>query len=214
MSSSSTERVRAWRIANPEQARAIWDAQYVREGDVIRRRAKEWSDKNPERRKEIKVEYDNRRRTDQLMWAKHMISAIRSRAAKKSIPFDLTVDDLLQLIPSDGACPALGIPIVFGGRLTPNSPSVDRVDPTLGYICCNVAVISQRANVMKQDATDPEELRRVADYMAERLPASRAGSVLDRDHNAARNILGCGLASLVGGTPPIAGRNSGLQAGE
>lgn len=40
------------------------------------------------------------------------------------------------------------------------------------------------------------------------------GAVLDRDVNAARNILGCGLATLVGGTPPMAGRNSGLQAGE
>lgn len=40
------------------------------------------------------------------------------------------------------------------------------------------------------------------------------GAVCDRDVNAARNILGCGLASLVAGTPPKVGRNSGLQAGE
>jgi IS605 OrfB family transposase len=39
------------------------------------------------------------------------------------------------------------------------------------------------------------------------------GVVYDRDVNAARNILGCGLASLVGGTPAKAG-NPGLQAGE
>jgi transposase len=39
------------------------------------------------------------------------------------------------------------------------------------------------------------------------------GAVLDRDVNAARNILGCGLATLGGGTPPKTG-NSGLQAGE
>lgn len=39
------------------------------------------------------------------------------------------------------------------------------------------------------------------------------GVVLDRDVNAARNILGCGLASLVGGTPLATG-NPGLQAGE
>ena len=39
------------------------------------------------------------------------------------------------------------------------------------------------------------------------------GAVLDRDVNAARNILGCGLATLVGGTLPSSG-NPGLQAGE
>jgi putative transposase len=39
------------------------------------------------------------------------------------------------------------------------------------------------------------------------------GAVQDRDVNAARNILRCGLASLAEGTPPLAG-NPGLQAGE
>lgn len=38
-------------------------------------------------------------------------------------------------------------------------------------------------------------------------------AVQDRDVNAARNILRCGLASLVGGAQPLAG-NPGLQAGE
>jgi len=38
-------------------------------------------------------------------------------------------------------------------------------------------------------------------------------AVLDRDVNAARNILGCGLATLGGGAPAKAG-NPGLQAGE
>jgi IS605 OrfB family transposase len=39
------------------------------------------------------------------------------------------------------------------------------------------------------------------------------GAVQDRDVNAAINILRCGLASLIGGTPPLAG-NPGLKAGE
>jgi len=42
------------------------------------------------------------------------------------------------------------------GRL-PNSPSLDRIDPTKGYIKGNVEVISNLANTMKQNAT-PEEL--------------------------------------------------------
>jgi IS605 OrfB family transposase len=45
------------------------------------------------------------------------------------------------------------------------------------------------------------------------LACDDCGAVLDRDVNAARNILRCGLASLVEGTPLLAGL-PGLKAGE
>ena len=146
MSLSSTKRSRIWRSNNPEKALVLYEK---RDKDAARARASAWSAKNPERRKEIKDAYDIRRRTDPTVWAKHMVNSLRGRSKRKSIPFDLTANDLLKLIPADGLCPALGIPIIFGGKLSRNSPSVDRLIPALGYVRGNIAIISHKANSMK-----------------------------------------------------------------
>jgi len=54
-------------------------------------------------------------------------------------------------------CPILGIPLIPGiGAQSPNSPSLDRIIPSLGYVKGNIAVISYRANAMKNDATIDE----------------------------------------------------------
>lgn len=56
-------------------------------------------------------------------------------------------------------CPALGIPLFTGrGRHGPNSPTVDRIVPELGYTKGNVVVLSHKANRLKGDATLPELL--------------------------------------------------------
>ena len=66
-------------------------------------------------------------------------------------------------------CPVLGLPLYRnsgGAAQGPNSPSLDRIDPDLGYVRGNVKVISARANSIKSNAT-PEELLRVAAYYQE-----------------------------------------------
>lgn len=109
-----------------------------------------------------------------IRWTKHgksrdilylMLRAARQRAKLKSIPFELTIEDLPSAIPE--TCPVLGIPIcsnVGGRKTTPNSPSIDRVIPALGYVKGNVRIISHRANQIKSDATT-EELSLVIEYM-------------------------------------------------
>jgi len=61
-------------------------------------------------------------------------------------------------------CPVLGIELDWGknGR-QPNSPSLDRIDPTKGYIPGNVMMISDLANSMKNNAT-PEQLNQFSRY--------------------------------------------------
>jgi hypothetical protein len=66
-------------------------------------------------------------------------------------------------------CPLLGTPLFYGnGKMGPNSPTLDRIEPAKGYVPGNVWVISQRANVIKNDAT-VVELFLIANRLWERV---------------------------------------------
>ena len=91
----------------------------------------------------------------------YLLWSVKSRAKREGIQFDLTHDDIV--IPE--VCPVLGIPLkISDGYATGSSPSVDRFDPSRGYVKGNVNVISYRANTIKSDAS-LEELQKVIDYM-------------------------------------------------
>lgn len=80
---------------------------------------------------------------------KEMWMRAKKRAYKKNISFTISVNDIIM----NKSCPLLGIPlIVQTGGATDNSPSLDRIDTTLGYVPGNVAVISRLANIMKAHA--------------------------------------------------------------
>jgi hypothetical protein len=79
-----------------------------------------------------------------------MLKRAQLRARVAQLPFNLTLEDIV--IPKK--CPVLGIELKVGrGRLPRNSPSLDRVKPHKGYVKGNVAVISNRANILKKDGT-------------------------------------------------------------
>ena len=47
--------------------------------------------------------------------------------------------------------------MIWGGdKRNRNSPSLDKIIPEKGYMIGNVAIISERANAIKQDATYKE----------------------------------------------------------
>lgn len=110
-------------------------------------------------------EYNRRRKKPEYMLWK----GTRNRCRRSNIPFNLTVEDCV--IPD--VCPALGIPLVSGQfrprgtMLAFNAPSLDRINPELGYIKGNVAVISWRANHLKNNAT-ADELEAITKYIRER----------------------------------------------
>lgn len=79
----------------------------------------------------------------------HMLSRSRSRAKRRGIDFTLSRNDIT--IPE--FCPVLGIKLQVGQENWANSPSLDRLDPALGYIPENVRVISRRANLIKNNAS-------------------------------------------------------------
>jgi hypothetical protein len=92
-------------------------------------------------------------------WERRLLRKAKERANKHNIPFDITVKDVV--IPTH--CPVLGIPLFFTERkATDNTPSLDRIVPALGYIKGNIAVISHRANRLKQDSTVEDVLKLLA----------------------------------------------------
>ena len=61
-------------------------------------------------------------------------------------------------------CTVLGIKLDWDmNGCNNNSPSLDRVNPKLGYIKGNVIMMSNLANKMKNNAT-PEELKQFSEY--------------------------------------------------
>ena len=101
-----------------------------------------------------------------------MLCGARRRSEKLGIPFNITREDLF--IPEK--CPVLGIPLVPSTRGNgfaerDNSPSIDRIDPSNGYVSGNVVVISWRANRIKGNFCS-DDLQRVADWLRflEHLP--------------------------------------------
>lgn len=92
---------------------------------------------------------------------KYMYSVIRDRAKRKGLEFTIEREDIS--IPSH--CPILGIPLYSTpGRKTDNTPSIDRIDNTRGYVKGNIHVISERANRFKNNATI-DELEKLVAYL-------------------------------------------------
>lgn len=82
-----------------------------------------------------------------------LLRRAEERAARLGLDFRL--EEPLAL---PQRCPALGMMLTPGGRRRSTSPSLDRIDPRLGYIPDNVRIICDRANRLKGDRT-LEELR-------------------------------------------------------
>ena len=64
-------------------------------------------------------------------------------------------------------CPVLGVELIWDTKerstRVDNSPSLDRINPKLGYIKGNVMIMSNLANQMKSNAT-PEQLKQFSRY--------------------------------------------------
>lgn len=86
----------------------------------------------------------------------------KNRAKRKGIPFSLNPDEFI--VPD--ICPVLGMPMKsksgtcpdrkMGGVWHDDSPSLDRIDSSLGYINGNVVIVSLRANRLKSNASITE----------------------------------------------------------
>jgi hypothetical protein len=83
--------------------------------------------------------------------------AAQQRAKKRGHVFTITPADIV--VPTH--CPLLGVVLKRRdgnkkGTASPNAPSIDRIDPSVGYEKSNIQVISHRANSIKNNATFEE----------------------------------------------------------
>lgn len=93
-------------------------------------------------------------------WRMHQRAKFRAKETGRE--FTIDVSDIV--IPSH--CPILGIPLEIqtksGGTI--NSPSLDRIDSSKGYIKNNIQVVSRLANQMKANA-DREQMIAFANWI-------------------------------------------------
>lgn len=103
----------------------------------------------------------------------------RKRALVRNLAFDLNKGSIF--VPE--RCPALGLPLIVGKKRSANSPSLDRINPSQGYVVGNVRVICDRANRLK-GACSLAELKCRAESSAETLRSEyrMLATYVEREH--------------------------------
>ena len=126
--------------------------------------------------------------TPSRFWLSERIRQARRRSEQRGIPFALTTVSTLsrpgrpcwspERATASAAsknylasicprlCPVLGVNLVYGneGHIGPDSATLDRLVPELGYVPGNVYVISQMANQMKNSGRGPEDAKRLYEW--------------------------------------------------
>ena len=89
--------------------------------------------------------------------AKTIYYGAKTRARKKRLPFDLTVDWIHDKI-KQGYCEVTSLPFSHKIQKPPHrfAPSIDKVLPSLGYVKQNCRMVALMVNHIKRDYTDEE----------------------------------------------------------
>lgn len=98
-----------------------------------------------------------------------MYWSARERAKKKSVPFGLTLSDMESIW--TGNCAVSGLPVSVGRGSGPKffSASLDRIEPSRGYVADNVRIVMWSVNAMKGEGTD-DDLLMVAKAIVDNFP--------------------------------------------
>ena len=104
--------------------------------------------------------YRQKRKADVLVSPKRNIARMVT-FAKKRAGGDITTDDVFSLwVEHDGCCALSGIKMTWGGgKIYPNTLSLDRIDPLRGYFKGNVRLICHSINAFRQQMDDDDVLK-------------------------------------------------------
>ncbi len=141
-------RTALWRIRNPDKLQEIYRRDREENKVNVLKRMHSWRERNPRR-----------------MLYLHA----RQRAKQQNVEFTITEADIE--IPE--VCPVFGMKIYMNktrqnGRAADDSMSLDRLDPTKGYVPENIWVISWKANWLKGKGT-LEELEILTKKLREKI---------------------------------------------
>lgn len=124
--------------------------------------SKKWREAHPEKAKAANrrwvVANRGKRNEARRAWRyKNLVRALvteaRARAKARGVTFAITPED----VPPIGVvCPLLGHSFYIGPGRSPFAPSLDRIDPSRGYVPGNVWIVGYRANLIKNDGTAEE----------------------------------------------------------
>jgi hypothetical protein len=98
-------------------------------------------------------------------WTKRAFGWAKARAKKKGLQFTLVLQDVQAALAEVlGYCPYCDVALHFQRTIQTrrDSPTLDRLNPKLGYVAANITVCCYRCNATKNDA-DVVELRKLAD---------------------------------------------------
>ncbi len=112
--------------------------------------SKEWAQNNQEKVAKTKRNFRDKHYEEPKYWISEKISYWRSKYPE--VKSDLTTEYLLNIWnEQDGKCYYTGEPMIFGarqGKAIPNSASLDRLIPELGYVKGNVVWCTFFCNTM------------------------------------------------------------------
>ena len=97
----------------------------------------------------IKINYDN---NNNFLNFKRLCIRKKYESKKKTIDFNLTEEYLKSIYPKNNKCPLLNIEFKQGKNI-PQAPTLDKINPKLGYIKENVIFVSRKANTIKNNLT-------------------------------------------------------------
>lgn len=125
----------SYRNAHRERSRVYMERRRAQDNEAVKAtRRKSWRELDPR---------------------KKMLQQCRNRAKRKGLDFNLTLSDII--LPEK--CPLLGIPFEIGTKDNYEATySLDRIDPSKGYVKGNIWVLTKKANSMKNSASKQELL--------------------------------------------------------
>lgn len=132
-----------------------------RKGHISKRSVKHGCCYSCERQR-VRATYHQQSNEDPSFMLYH---SAQQRAKQEGTIFKLTREDIRAVWPVDGVCPVLGIQLERRSVTSDNSATLDRIDWSRGYVPGNIAVISYRANRIKQRIDDPEVFERLATWL-------------------------------------------------
>lgn len=179
---NAARRARRERLRDEENAKSR--ANHAKNREQANADRREWHaenrDESNSRRRQYRVDHLEDEKSTQRKWrartreqraATSLVSGAKYRAVKKNLPFDLTKEWVLSRW--TGHCELSGLP--FSVRYdSPGpkfySPSIDRIDPKLGYTQANCRVVLWAVNSLKHDGTDAD-MYRVAKALCDLRPS-------------------------------------------